>query len=400
MSLAPPLSVRWNLWREVRLFGRSRDVSEKWQPFSTTAAVLTTIGLILNAAALFVFFVLGGLWVTGDRHYLRSAEFLCSGLEPGRQADCAGVVDNDIAAAALVGLSWLLSVFSWFLAPLLGLVILIQVSWYIRGAAQRRGAWQESLYWEYVGEGDVARMAVPGRHELVVVGGIGWVRRMLRTLRVRPRRGFGPDRLTHARRWAWARETQSLAGALAGLAGLSISVALILWHYGLTTAAREVEMWEAARILVVDYLWNLAHAIPVLELTETLRWNRPDLFSEDRLWSIVLLVLKILLFVPIVSYVADIVRSRREQDPPRAPYENDPVVRAAFGRILDSPFPLRYFVFAGGWPRLYQACARELDEAGVAAPAGSWTAAAVAAHVLAAVTASPATPTGGPITAS
>jgi hypothetical protein len=380
----PPLRIRWNLWRDVRLLGRSREITERWQPFSATAAVLAVLGLVFNAAALFGMLVASGFWLAADRGRVLSGEFLCGLPGSGDRAACLALFDRENITGSLTVIGWLTTVFFLVLAPIAGLNIFVQVTWYLRSAVQRSAAWQESLYWEYAGTGPATAkvMAPPGRHELVIVGNIDWIRRVTGLLG-RHRSGFGQDRLIHARRWAMARETQSLAGALAGLGGLSVALGLVLWQYGYIPASRQVTLSEAAGALVADYAWSLVHAVPALEITDTLQWKRPELFAGARGWAIILLVLKILLFLPVVSYLADIIRGRRDPQVPVAPYESDPVIQALFGRILDSAIPVYYFTRGKGWPDLYTEVATDLTAAGHADPAGNaWTPATVASHVI------------------
>ena len=379
----PPLRIRWNLWRSVRMHGRSQEIAPRWQPFSVSAAVLTLLGMLVNAAALFGMLVAAGFWLTADRERLVSAEFLCGLGGSADQTSCLDVFGHDLAAPVLVAIGWLVTVFFAILAPIAGLNIFVQVAWYLRNPEQRIAAWQESLYWEYTGAGPATAkvMAPPGRHELVVLGNIDWIRRVVGFRRARHRTGFDQDRLVHARRWAMAREAQSLVGALAGLGGLSVALGLVCWHYGLIPASGPATQGEAAGALVLDYAWSLAHAVPALEITETLRWDRPELFAEARGWAIILLVLKILLFLPVVSYLADIVRGRRDPQAPTAPYQGDMVMRTLFELISVSPMPLYFFARGRGWPDLYAQAARELTEAGHQDPQGrAWTPATIARH--------------------
>lgn len=372
---APPLRIRWNLWRDVRLFGRSRQASEQWHRFSVAAGILAIVGLLFNAVGMFLFFVAGGWWITLDKERAYSGEVLCPGNDT-----CLAMLGNSAVQTALTIVGWIITVCVWVLLPIAGANVLVQVTWYLRSGTQRAATWHESLFWEYagVGKSGAVVMAPPGRHELVAIGDVDWARRTIRRIGGRPATGFGPDRLVHARRWAIAREAQSLTSALVALGGMAVSLGLVLWHFGAVDAAREVGAFEAARVLVVDYAWRLTDAVPALEITETLRWDRPDLFAEDRTWSVILLALKILLFLPVAAYVATILRGRRDDTVPTVPHADDPVIRALYARLLkNNPMPLYYFALPGGWPALYENVAADLTAAGHE----GWTPAAVAEHV-------------------
>lgn len=176
---APPLRIRWNLWRDVRLFGRSRQASEQWHRFSVAAGILAIVGLLFNAVGMFLFFVAGGWWITLDKERAYSGEVLCPGNDT-----CLAMLGNSAVQTALTIVGWIITVCVWVLLPIAGANVLVQVTWYLRSGTQRAATWHESLFWEYagVGKSGAVVMAPPGRHELVAIGDVDWARRTIRRI--------------------------------------------------------------------------------------------------------------------------------------------------------------------------------------------------------------------------
>ncbi|RLK59910.1 hypothetical protein CLV68_0399 [Actinokineospora cianjurensis] len=350
--------------RQVNL---AREESERWRPFSVLALLLVVLGLVVNSTVVLLFMLVGAYaWIVTPQDIPLPAHWRGNGLVE-------------------VALAVVRHTVPW-LALLVGVLLFVQIAWYVRSPARRMASWRESHFWEYVNDVGSARIGTAGVHDAVVFGSVRSIKAFLSRTGLRVREGFGPERVAHARRWAWAHEAQALATALTGLAGLFLSLALVLWSHGVITAAEEVSAVRALLVLATDYAWHLAEAIPALELPDTLHWERPALFEEDVTWGWMLLVLKVLIFGPIVLYISDVIRVRRSPQPPLPPFGGDAVMQVLFREVMESGMPVMSLVWRRAWVGHYEDCAAWLTENGVAAPGGGrWTANAVGEHVRVAV---------------
>jgi hypothetical protein len=95
----------------------------------------------------------------------------------------------------------------------------------------------------------------------------------------------------------------------------------LLWDRGLllSTSALDPSLWTAEKL----YIWQIAKAIPVLKVTETLGWKAPVGFADH--WSgLLLLTFEIVLLVPLLGIVTasyELLRSRNMET--EAPKEED-----------------------------------------------------------------------------
>lgn len=143
--------------------------------------------------------------------------------------------------------------------------------------------------------------------------------------------GIGSERTDHGRRLAsatWlARKNLALRFIFNALAGLSFAGAVLwlAWIIGLVKAAAPMSAVEGSNEAYRDLLWNAAHSIPLLELTDTLHWARPTAFVDDRAASVIILLSKLAIFIPIIQGIVELVRFT-DVDP--AVSSSDPVVVA------------------------------------------------------------------------
>ena len=365
---APPRRIRRLLWRERSFQLRRTEFADEWLPLPGTAAVLVVAST--TAFAMFLPLLGAGIvWVAGD------SEAAC------RDPASAGTVVEDAChwiTGLLMGervqdLPGVVEAGAWFgtsVALVGGLVLLLL---HIRSEEHRRRTWRVALWYEYASWRD-------GRAERTWGGivDLGWARKLVRLL-WGTRRGDPEGRLKHARRWAWANEAFGQLAVIGMVLFGTICAGLLLWQSGAIAADRPVLWPEAAAAAGHDLAWNLARSIPILEITDTLKWKRPTLFADDRTWSVLLLFVKLAVFIPMIAYFVQLMRQRRDDSEPTSPIDGRPVVGAVIDALAAASFPA-YQVLGGGWPRLYSAAAARLNSSHVPPPPGSnrWTPAAVA----------------------
>ena len=84
----------------------------------------------------------------------------------------------------------------------------------------------------------------------------------------------------------------------------------------------------------VDYLWQIADAIPVLALPDAFGWSRPAGLSSDPTQGVLVLLFRLVFSAAIIWYIAHIIRSRTEPLVATLPYAG-PVERAVVESYVD-----------------------------------------------------------------
>ncbi len=157
----------------------------------------------------------------------------------------------------------------------------------------------------------------------------------------------GPRRISSARRWARAREISSIAVCIGLLLGGAAVVTAVLWSIGWIHSnppsgpgvnnlppmpAQDRQLAAVVVIALIDQFWNLANAIPVINLTDTLHWSRPTLFAQDSVQSIWLFIVRFLIVIPLIAYVTRVFQDRKR---PVRPEFSDPVVSAMVASLVN-----------------------------------------------------------------
>lgn len=358
----------------MRLIAHGAEMSSDWQPFTIAAGILVLISAAASTAAIAVYFWLAGLlavdvWEPARLLYEYCPEYLGElGEDPARCQDWIG--ENSLSAKILgwVGIGHCL------VTALMALYALAAVLRTIVSPLRRRASWHETFYWEYVGRLETS-VAADDRHDFVVFGGIDYIKGFLRQVGAKSRHGFGADRVVHAKRWAWAREAQFLTVSLAALLSATTSAALYLWRHEFIVASEAFSSIEALRTFATDFSWQLASSIPLLEPADVFNWQRPQGFADDKLWSIAIFTLKVLFFTPVVIYIVDIAKTRRNQDPPMTPFDDNATVQELLYSIFQSPFPLGEILVPWLWRQHYGSVAAALNQRGVTTANGrAWSA--------------------------
>jgi hypothetical protein len=203
------------------------------------------------------------------------------------------------------------------------------------------------------------------------------------------------DKLRWARQWAIARELRPLAALTAVIVAYFTAITALLWRDGLVSGRSGDASWtavlaepvlrtegqRAVRVTAtafVDYLWQIADAIPVLALPDAFGWSRPAGLSSDPTQGILVLLFRMVFSAAIIWYIAHIIRSRTEPLVATLPYAG-PVERA----VVESYVDLERLPDES-WDDDARMVARTRDRlitVGVSPPATSrqWTAGAIAA---------------------
>ena len=72
------------------------------------------------------------------------------------------------------------------------------------------------------------------------------------------------------------------------------------------------------------YIWNLAEAVPALEIPSTLHWTSP-MQASGLLGELFLLVFRLLVLTPVLALIVEAIRAdtseakAKREDPPRGP---------------------------------------------------------------------------------
>lgn len=238
---------------------------------------------------------------------------------------------------------------------------------------RRRQTWRRSLWYEYVSslprpddEGSLNswQQLQPLRRFVVRTKGL--------------RSGDQAERVRHARRWVLASSLWTLTLQLVALAVGVLGIGMLLWLHGLLRSARPVQWADAYWAFAIDTAWNVVHAVPILgDLTDLLGWQRPDLFAGERLWGVVLLCFKVLVFVPLVTYFVEMARQSSTVEPTSA-VEDDPAVRTVVELLS---YRLEVPVLRVNWSEVFRGAADMLNRHGPLRPEGAWTAADVSDRV-------------------
>lgn len=72
--------------------------------------------------------------------------------------------------------------------------------------------------------------------------------------------------------------------------------------------------------VVGDYLWQIADMIPLLGLTDVIGWNRPTMFAHDGAQTTLALIYPVLVFAPVLAYLAYVFRDEEPVGLPTFPY--------------------------------------------------------------------------------
>jgi hypothetical protein len=182
----------------------------------------------------------------------------------------------------------------------------------------------------YFARGDQLRL-----DHLAVFGFYG----LFATRRLRPK--TAAQRLRHAHRWA--RHAVAIPLLVSALIAMSSTgwVLWLAWRHGYVQANRPVDAGTAQFEAWRDVLWNAADSIPLLELTTTLHWQRPALYAEDTIASVILVLGKIFIFSPTIAAIVALFR--RATFNPDADLSDDEVelvviealARSERGRAMD-----------------------------------------------------------------
>jgi hypothetical protein len=102
----------------------------------------------------------------------------------------------------------------------------------------------------------------------------------------------------------------------------------ILWHFGIIRAStNDLAYSSAAFAAGLDYAWNLVHAIPSLNITDVMHWERPDQFASDRIQGSLVLLFEVGVILPAIAYVIHRFRDKGVADPEQ-PFDDPPSVIA------------------------------------------------------------------------
>jgi hypothetical protein len=140
----------------------------------------------------------------------------------------------------------------------------------------------------------------------------------------------------------------------------AIFATVFLWEQGLIHASQKVNLLNVIPSAASDYIWALAKLVPVIEITDTLNWTRPEALSDDRLQNLLLLTFKLALIVPIVQYITHIVRRRSESELERV------INRPPFLSAVTRHKGIQYA--EPDWSRVFDDAATYLNAAGVKTP--------------------------------
>lgn len=72
--------------------------------------------------------------------------------------------------------------------------------------------------------------------------------------------------------------------------------------------------------VVGDYLWQIADMIPFLGLTDVIGWDRPSMFAHDGAQTTLALIYRVLVFAPVLAYLAYVFRDEEAVGLPTFPY--------------------------------------------------------------------------------
>jgi hypothetical protein len=373
LNLKPPKKVQYEIMRRARQYVRLAEREEDWVPIPVAAFILSAIGSVgkfLTWPIMLLLVMLGSLPDLHKSSLLQSPRL----QEPANKAWADFLAGLGRLFAGFGFLRVVAHVFAWALV-LLAVSFLVNGArdlWFLRG--RREQAWREAVLYEYASNRPGRDEARPPKQRIAgvpdLLGGSWWrwfLRRWHGTHRGQP-----DQRLRHARRWARLDELYPLLDSLGALFTGFVCTTVLLWHYNVVARSEHFSWAGAILISAAQYSWSVAKDVPILEIPEALGWRAPNVFAEDTVQRVLILVFKVAIGAPIVAYTIHIFRDRKVD--PRAELQKGGDALSIVAQLLaDRGVP--DYLTTEDWQTIHGQAAQTLNRKGLAHPEGRrWTA--------------------------